>query len=113
MKKKTMRLVLCLVLLVAMLATGMPAMASPRAAASETLIIDGKTASVPVTVVGRASLVQVRALAETFGTVPQWDNKEKIASFTAAGKNIQVFAGQGRVAVDGKEIKAATRILRG
>jgi len=113
LKKKTMRLVLCLVLLVAMLATGMPAMASPRAAASETLIIDGKTASVPVTVVGRASLVQVRALAETFGTVPQWDNKEKIASFTAAGKNIQVFAGQGRVAVDGKEIKAATRILRG
>jgi len=113
LKKKTMRLVLCLVLLVAMLATGMPAMASPRAAASETLIIDGKTASVPVTVVGRASLVQVRALAETFGTVPQWDNKEKIASFTAAGKNIQVFAGQGRVAVDGKEMKAATRILRG
>jgi len=113
LKKKTMRLVLCLVLLVAMLATGMPAAASPRAAASETLIIDGKTATVPVTAVGRASLVQVRALAAAYGVTPQWDNKEKIASFTAAGKNIQVFAGQGRVAVDGKEIKAATRILRG
>lgn len=88
-----------------------PTASSKLVLKNDSVTVNGKTAVVPVAIHKGLTLVQGRALAGMYGAVPLWDAKKKVMTFKAGSRTVHVFVSQGKIAVDGKEAAAATRII--